>query len=84
MRELKEAVTAADGLLLVTPEYNNSIPGVFKNAIDWLSRPAADIQRIFGGKLVALIGASPGKFRHRPQPERLAPRFAHAWCRALV
>ena len=36
---LKEAIVAADGLLLVTPEYNNSIPGVFKNAIDWLSRP---------------------------------------------
>ena len=62
MRELKEAVTAADGLLLVTPEYNNSIPGVFKNAIDWLSRPPADIQRVFGGKPVALIGASPGGF----------------------
>ena len=34
---LKDAIAAADGLLLVTPEYNNSIPGVFKNAIDWLS-----------------------------------------------
>ena len=59
---LKEAVAAADGLLLVTPEYNNSLPGVFKNAIDWLSRPPADIPRIFGGKPVALIGASPGGF----------------------
>lgn len=59
---LKEAIAAADGLLLVTPEYNNSIPGVFKNAIDWLSRPPADIPRVFGGKPVALIGASPGGF----------------------
>jgi NAD(P)H-dependent FMN reductase len=59
---LKDAIAAADGLLLVTPEYNNSIPGVFKNAIDWLSRPAADIKRVFGGKPVALIGASPGGF----------------------
>ena len=59
---LKEAVAAADGLLLVTPEYNNSLPGVFKNAIDWLSRPPADIPRIFGSKPVALIGASPGGF----------------------
>jgi chromate reductase, NAD(P)H dehydrogenase (quinone) len=59
---LKEAVAAADGLLLATPEYNNSLPGVFKNAIDWLSRPPADIPRIFGGKPVALIGASPGGF----------------------
>ena len=53
---------AADGLLLVTPEYNNSIPGPFKNAIDWLSRPPADIARVFGGKPVALMGASPGGF----------------------
>jgi chromate reductase len=59
---LKEAIAAADGLLLVTPEYNNSIPGVFKNAIDWLSRPPADIKRVFGGRPVALIGASPGGF----------------------
>lgn len=59
---LKEQVVACDGLLLVTPEYNNSIPGVFKNAIDWLSRPPADAARIFGGRPVAVIGASPGGF----------------------
>src|ERR1700680_166449 len=59
---LKEAVVAADGVLLVTPEYNNGIPGVFKNAIDWLSRPAADIPRVFGGRMIALMGASPGAF----------------------
>src|SRR6185312_4190828 len=59
---LKEAIAAADGLLLVTPEYNNSIPGVFKNAIDWLSRPPADIKRVFGGRPFAVIGASPGAF----------------------
>ena len=58
--QLKEAVVAADGVLLVTPEYNNSIPGVFKNTIDWLSRPAADARRVFGGRRFALIGASPG------------------------
>ncbi len=60
--ELKDKVAAADGLFLVTPEYNNSIPGVFKNAIDWLTRPAGDIPRVFGGKPVAFIGASPGGF----------------------
>lgn len=60
--QLKEAIAAADGLLLVTPEYNNSISGVAKNAIDWLSRPPADIARVFGGKPVALAGASPGGF----------------------
>jgi NAD(P)H-dependent FMN reductase len=59
---LKDAVATANGLLLATPEYNNSIPGVFKNAIDWLSRPPADIKRVFGGKPVALVGASPGGF----------------------
>ena len=59
---LKEQIAAADGLLLATPEYNNSIPGVFKNAIDWATRPAADIERVFGGKSVALMGASPGAF----------------------
>jgi chromate reductase, NAD(P)H dehydrogenase (quinone) len=58
--ELKDRVAASDALLLVTPEYNQSIPGVFKNAIDWLSRPAADIPRVFGNKPVGLIGATPG------------------------
>jgi NAD(P)H-dependent FMN reductase len=59
---LKEQIVAADGLLLVTPEYNNSIPGVFKNAIDWLSRPVSDIPRVFGARKVAVMGASPGNF----------------------
>jgi len=62
VNQLKEAIIAADGVLLVTPEYNNSIPGVFKNAIDWLSRPASDIRRVFGGRHFAIIGASPGGF----------------------
>jgi chromate reductase, NAD(P)H dehydrogenase (quinone) len=60
--QLKEAVVAAAGVLLVTPEYNNSIPGVFKNTIDWLSRPSSDIKRVFGAKPFAVIGASPGGF----------------------
>jgi NAD(P)H-dependent FMN reductase len=59
---LKDAVMAADGVLLVTPEYNNSIPGVFKNGIDWMSRPGTDIKKVFGGRPFALIGASPGNF----------------------
>jgi NAD(P)H-dependent FMN reductase len=58
--ELKNRIAAADGLLLVTPEYNNSMPGVLKNAIDWLSRPPRDIARVFGGKPVAIMGATPG------------------------
>jgi chromate reductase, NAD(P)H dehydrogenase (quinone) len=60
--ELKRKFLAADGLLLVSPEYNNSIPGVFKNAIDWMSRPSNEIARHFNDKLVAVIGASPGGF----------------------
>jgi chromate reductase len=60
--QLKEAIVAADGVLLVTPEHNNSIPGVLKNTIDWLSRPASDIKRVFGGRPFAIIGASPGPF----------------------
>ena len=59
---LKERIVASDGVLLVTPEYNNGVPGVFKNAIDWLSRPANDIARVFGGRPFALVGASPGGF----------------------
>jgi len=57
---LKDRIAKADGVLLVTPEYNNSIPGVFKNAIDWTSRPAADIARVYGGKPIGVIGATPG------------------------
>ena len=60
--ELKDAFAAADGVLLCTPEYNNSIPGVFKNGIDWLSRPPADSTRVFAGRPVAIMGASPGGF----------------------
>jgi len=59
---LKNDIASADGLLLATPEYNNSIPGVMKNAVDWLSRPPSDIRRVFGSKPVALVGASPGGF----------------------
>jgi len=58
----KGATEKADGLLLVTPEYNNSIPGVFKNAIDWLSRPPQDRAKIFGDKPVGFMGASHGLY----------------------
>ena len=59
---LKEKIVACHGVLLATPEYNNGIPGVFKNAIDWLSRPPADIARVFAGRPFAVVGASPGGF----------------------
>jgi len=60
--ELQDRIAAADGLLLTTPEYNNSVPGVLKNAIDWLTRPPNELQRVFHGKPVAVIGATPGGF----------------------
>lgn len=55
--ELKEALRAADGLLIATPEYNWGIPGYLKNALDWASRPADDVPSVFGDLPVALIGA---------------------------
>jgi NAD(P)H-dependent FMN reductase len=62
VQELKARIVDSDALLLVTPEYNNSIPGVMKNAIDWLTRPPGDVKKVFGDRPVALIGASPGGF----------------------
>jgi chromate reductase len=57
-RALKEAVAASDAILFVTPEYNRSIPGALKNAIDWASRPYGT--NAFTRKPSAVIGASPG------------------------
>lgn len=57
---LKKKILNADALLLVTPEYNNGVPGVFKNSIDWLSR--ADMKAIFAGRATGIIGASMGGF----------------------
>ncbi|HYR07389.1 MAG TPA: NADPH-dependent FMN reductase [Longimicrobium sp.] len=54
--DLKRAIAEADALLMVTPEYNYSVPGVLKNAIDWASRPG--YRSVFVGKPVAIMGAS--------------------------
>ncbi|MFN0244320.1 MAG: NADPH-dependent FMN reductase [Planctomycetota bacterium] len=56
--ELKKHIRAADALLIVTPEYNYSVPGVLKNAIDWASRPYGD--SAWAGKPAAIMGASVG------------------------
>ena len=56
--ELKKRIRAADALLFVTPEYNYSVPGVLKNAIDWASRPYGD--SAWSGKPAAIMGASVG------------------------
>jgi chromate reductase len=58
-RSFKEAIAAVDAVLFVTPEYNRSIPGALKNAIDWASRPYG--QNSFARKPSAVIGTSPGK-----------------------
>jgi len=58
VRRLKEAIRAADALLIATPEYNRCVPGVLKNAIDWASRPPR--QSVLTNKPVAIIGASTG------------------------
>jgi chromate reductase len=58
--ELKDAIAAADVVLFSTPEYNHSIPGQLKNALDWVSRPYAD--NPLKGKPVAVLGASTGMF----------------------
>ncbi len=55
---LRAAVNAADGLLIATPEYNQSVPGVLKNAVDWLSRPPRP--QAFDGKPVGVMGTTPG------------------------
>lgn len=57
---LKKAIRDADAVLFVTPEYNYSVPGVLKNAIDWASRPYGD--SAFDGKVAAIMGASIGRF----------------------
>lgn len=57
--ELKKRIREADAILIVTPEYNYSIPGVLKNAIDWASRPYGD--SAWSGKPAAIMGASIGK-----------------------
>jgi chromate reductase len=57
--QLREQIVQADALVIATPEYNYSMPGVLKNAIDWASRPPS---QPFDGKPIALISASPGGF----------------------
>lgn len=60
VEELREAIADADGVLIATPEYNGSIPGFLKNALDWASRPFP--ANALQGKPVAVIGASTGLF----------------------
>lgn len=76
----KKAITAADGVLFATPEYNHGVPGVMKNAVDWASRPPRGAP--LGGKPVGLIGASPGQTgTARGQSQlRQAFEFTNSFC----
>ena len=60
MSDLRDAIARADAVLIATPEYNSSVPGQLKNAIDWASRPRG--AAVLFGKPVAVIGASTGSF----------------------
>lgn len=60
VEELRDAIRSADAVLIATPEYNSSIPGQLKNALDWISRPAG--QSALSGKPAAVVGASTGMF----------------------
>ena len=60
--DLRERLAAADAVLIVTPEYNYSVPGVLKNAIDWASRPP---EQPFSGKPIAIMGAAPARWARR-------------------
>ncbi len=57
---LRQRIKQADGLILVTPEYNAGMPGVLKNALDWLTRPGEEMRPTFGHRPTALAGATPG------------------------
>lgn len=78
--QFKNAIRAADGVMMVTPEYNHGVPGVMKNAVDWASRPARDAA--LNGKPVGLIGASPGQTGSaRGQSQlRQAFEFTNSYC----
>jgi len=76
----KAAIRAADGVLIVTPEYNHGVPGVMKNAVDWASRPPQDAA--LARKPVGIIGASPGMTGSaRGQSQlRQAFEFTNSYC----
>jgi NAD(P)H-dependent FMN reductase len=81
VRALREAAAAADAALVVTPEYNGSIPGVLKNAIDWLSRPRGD--SALQDKPVAVVGAAHGRYGGKWAHEETRKSFGVAGPRVI-
>jgi len=60
VESLRQRIKASTGMILVTPEYNAGMPGVFKNALDWLTRPGEEMKPTFGHRPTGLAGATPG------------------------
>lgn len=81
VRQLRAAVAAADGLLIATPEYNQSLPGVLKNVIDWLSRSTPEA--VLVDKSVAVIGATVGSWGTRLAQSALRQVLLATECRVL-
>lgn len=81
VRALRQAIAAADGLVIATPEYNHALPGVLKNALDWISREGPEGE-VLAGKPVAVLGASGGPWGTRLAQASLR-QVLHA-CGALV
>ena len=74
VHRVRDTIKSADGLWIFTPEYNHSIPGAFKNLIDWLSRPISkDEGQVLAGKPVAFCGSSPGASGTGHCQEHLVP-----------
>jgi chromate reductase, NAD(P)H dehydrogenase (quinone) len=80
--DFKAKIKSADAILIVTPEYNFSIPGVLKNALDWASRPYGE--NAFAGKPAALMGASIGLFGTARAQYHLRQSFINLGINALV
>lgn len=73
--DFKKHIESVDGIVIVTPEYNRSIPGVLKNAIEWASRPYGNFS--FGDKPVAVLGGSPGAIGTAAAQQHLKAVLSH-------
>jgi len=84
VKRLRAAIAAADGVLIATPEYNQSLPGVLKNTLDWLSRDDVEHRDVLSAKPVAVIGATPGKWGTRLAQSQLRHALAAMGARTMA
>lgn len=82
LARLRTAVAASDAVLFSTPEYNQSIPGVLKNAVDWLSRPMPD--RVLQAKPVAVVGVTTGPWGTRYAQQTLRHVLSATGCLVMT